>query len=74
MKLPALYLKTWKRNEIEPDMPKFGLDWWVVSGKSKDRRGVDLITPWGKVDLTYTSNVVKYEKDIENEFRGLRIL
>lgn len=70
----ALYLKTWKLKECEPDMPKLGLNWWKVASKVKDRGGIDIIHPWGRIDLTYTTNVVGYEKDIEKPYRGVRIL
>lgn len=73
MKLPAIYIKTWKLSQCEPDMPKLGLNWWRVASKPKDRGGIDIIHPWGRIDLTYTTNRVKYEKDI-GEYKGVRIL
>jgi len=70
----AIYVKFWKRNELDPATAKLGVDWWVVNSKRRDRRGLDFIFPFGRLELTFTSNRKGYEKDIEKECRGVRIL
>lgn len=70
----GVYVKKWKLSECEPDIPKLGINWWAVASKRKDRWGIDLIHPWGRVDFTLTTNVTKYEKDVGREYLGWRLL
>jgi hypothetical protein len=57
----ALYVKTWKRSNIEPDMPNLGLRWWRVP-MDRNRFGIDILHPWGRLDLIFTTDPVRYEK------------
>ena len=74
MKHPHIYVKFWKLSELDRQDAKFGLGWWVVADKPKDRRGLEFFHPWGRIDLTFTTNLVKYEQDIEPEYRGKRLM
>lgn len=69
-----VYVKKWKLSECEPNLPKIGLDWWRVSGKPKDRWGLDFLHPWGRIDVVFTTNRKRYERDIDPEYRGWRLL
>lgn len=68
----AIYIKYWGPKDVDPDLPKVGLDWW--RSKYHGRSQLSIIFFNRVIDFTFTKDASRYERDLKGCPIGWRLV